>query len=762
MKRLFVSVLIALAVLSFSFNGGIAWSQPKRNLHQAAVNGDLDRVKALVGQGADVNSLNRMQMTPLVIAARSNHTAVCKYLADNGADLNVRDHRGMTALLHAVNRNNRELVAFLLKKGADVNITNERGENALSLAKKKRDTGGNTETLEIVGFLVKHGAKDLVVSDVSGDKYHGDEGMPPGGRGEAPSGQVAEIFKKVDELQERKKQRSTEYLSSLSDEKLAEIYARHTRNEDSLSALESVKKDRPRVVGRLLERVVIPPEDQEAFATEFDKITEELTRLGPAAVPETIVYLQRPKSGPRRWVPNIRQRLLLWETALLKMGPGVVEPLIALMDDENISFREKVAGVLSRKVDPRAKDVLLRALDDKSRSVRLRAMDGLVRLGPEVVGQDKLAAILVSSLEDGSFHKTIRGLTQYGDERAIEPLHVIEQFDTSRNGYGLRRHAYAARLAINAILRRAGKPVNEVSHEHYSTAISRDELIAAAQCPHATIRKIAITQFYQFPDEKTVQFLRELIKEENNPDIRHRIRMTLYWTIMISDKNLSRRAAPPEVMQIVFDAELAAIETIWMSNLAVSWDGKSAFPADVDLEHLAEKIATATSNADLILIAAIHRKVPLENINRFKRAVRRNLQVKALKNFEELMRTSYNAISSIAGLPPEIGQTWSPQEKLEFQHQLAPLLDSPNPHIVLIACLGCIGDNRLSPRLIELLAHKDWSTRRHAAFALGQIGDPNALPSLQRLAETDPYQHSENFFPVRRSAKEAIKKIREH
>ena len=71
------------------------------------------------------------------------------------------------------------------------------------------------------------------------------------------SRQVAEIFKKVDELQERKKQRSTEYLSSLSDEKLAEIYTKHTRNEDPLFALESVKKDRPRVINILLSRVLV-------------------------------------------------------------------------------------------------------------------------------------------------------------------------------------------------------------------------------------------------------------------------------------------------------------------------------------------------------------------------------------------------------------------------------------------------------------------------------------------------------------------------
>jgi HEAT repeat protein len=181
----------------------------------------------------------------------------------------------------------------------------------------------------------------------------------------------------------------------------------------------------------------------------------------------------------------------------------------------------------------------------------------------------------------------------------------------------------------------------------------------------------------------------------------------------------------------------------------------------VDLKQLAEKISTATGNANLILSAATLRKVPLENVNRFKEAVRRNLQAKELKKLEGLMNSCYLAIATIADLPPATGQTWSPQEKLEFQQQLAPLLDSPNPNHVLISCLGCIGDKRLSPRLIELLAHNDQLKRRSAAIALGNIGDPKALPALQHIAETDPYQQSDDRYPVRWSANEAIKKIRQ-
>ncbi|MHC4547119.1 MAG: hypothetical protein ACYSYL_21845, partial [Planctomycetota bacterium] len=138
--------------------------------------------------------------------------------------------------------------------------------------------------------------------------------------------------------------------------------------------------------------------------------------------------------------------------------------------------------------------------------------------------------------KDGAFYTSIRGLTKYGDESAIEPLRVIEKFYTVRNDDGLRRYAYEARLAINAILRRAGKPVTEVSREDYSTAVSRDELIAAAKCPHPSIRKSAVGQLgRQFPDEKTATFLMERIKEEKNLDFKSAC-FTGWKIIILSDR----------------------------------------------------------------------------------------------------------------------------------------------------------------------------------------------------------------------------------
>jgi hypothetical protein len=178
-KRFVISISIALLVLSFVFDADVAWSQSEKDLNLASFDGDLERVKTLVGQGANVNSVNTMKITPLVVAATASRTEVCKFLADNGADINAKDGHGRTALYFAVEHNNKELVEFLVKKGADVNIATRQGKNAFSLAKEKANA-------EIADFLEKNGAKAPVVVDRYGDEYYGDEGMQPGGPGATP------------------------------------------------------------------------------------------------------------------------------------------------------------------------------------------------------------------------------------------------------------------------------------------------------------------------------------------------------------------------------------------------------------------------------------------------------------------------------------------------------------------------------------------------------------------------------------------------
>jgi hypothetical protein len=71
------------------------------------------------------------------------------------------------------------------------------------------------------------------------------------------SKQVEEIFTRSDKLAAQRKQRSREYLSSLPDEKLAEVYAKANTPQQIQpsgisrlykNALEAVETDRPKII----------------------------------------------------------------------------------------------------------------------------------------------------------------------------------------------------------------------------------------------------------------------------------------------------------------------------------------------------------------------------------------------------------------------------------------------------------------------------------------------------------------------------------
>lgn len=59
-------------------------------LMEAASNGDLVRLKALLSKGADVNARDQIGSTPLIVASFRGKTDVVKLLLEKGADSEAR------------------------------------------------------------------------------------------------------------------------------------------------------------------------------------------------------------------------------------------------------------------------------------------------------------------------------------------------------------------------------------------------------------------------------------------------------------------------------------------------------------------------------------------------------------------------------------------------------------------------------------------------------------------------------------------------
>ena len=66
-------------------------------------------------QGADINSRNKDQLTPLMSACSKGNTEVVKFLLANGAKIMEVDARSRTALHLAVESRNNEVVEMLMK-----------------------------------------------------------------------------------------------------------------------------------------------------------------------------------------------------------------------------------------------------------------------------------------------------------------------------------------------------------------------------------------------------------------------------------------------------------------------------------------------------------------------------------------------------------------------------------------------------------------------------------------------------------------------
>jgi quinoprotein dehydrogenase-associated probable ABC transporter substrate-binding protein len=95
---------------------------------------DIERVKFLVGKGAEVNKPDLQGWLPLNNAARQRKDDMIKALIDLGADPNLADEGGTTPLVAAAMRDHVPSIKVLLENGADVDKPGPDGVHPLSLA----------------------------------------------------------------------------------------------------------------------------------------------------------------------------------------------------------------------------------------------------------------------------------------------------------------------------------------------------------------------------------------------------------------------------------------------------------------------------------------------------------------------------------------------------------------------------------------------------------------------------------------------------
>ncbi|WP_339046383.1 ankyrin repeat domain-containing protein [Candidatus Mesenet endosymbiont of Agriotes lineatus] len=140
-------------------------------LIKATVKGDLDKIKRLLNDGANINvrceifydRINQIRFdgdTPLHIAAHFGHLDVMNYLIDAGADLDARCNNSNTPLINTIFNKKLDAFELLINRGTNVNLRYANGRTALHHAVLYKNK-------EMVNILMNNGA-DPNIGDCRG------------------------------------------------------------------------------------------------------------------------------------------------------------------------------------------------------------------------------------------------------------------------------------------------------------------------------------------------------------------------------------------------------------------------------------------------------------------------------------------------------------------------------------------------------------------------------------------------------------------
>ncbi len=124
-------------------------------LWTAASINNFDIVKLLVEHGANINHTTKTNSTALRGACFNGNLDMVRYLIENGADIHIAKENNDTNLMVSVCHKHLNIVTYLVDElKCDVNICDNDGRSPLYDAV-------NCESLELVEFLLKHGARNF-------------------------------------------------------------------------------------------------------------------------------------------------------------------------------------------------------------------------------------------------------------------------------------------------------------------------------------------------------------------------------------------------------------------------------------------------------------------------------------------------------------------------------------------------------------------------------------------------------------------------
>ncbi|KAK8309738.1 hypothetical protein V6Z12_D02G143400 [Gossypium hirsutum] len=114
-------------------------SELAARLNCAAYNGDLHRLKRLIGAGADPNKTDYDGRSPLHIAASRGYEDITGFLIEQKVDLNISDKFGNTPLLEAIKHGHDPVTHLLVQAGALLAMDDAASFLCMTVARRDLD-----------------------------------------------------------------------------------------------------------------------------------------------------------------------------------------------------------------------------------------------------------------------------------------------------------------------------------------------------------------------------------------------------------------------------------------------------------------------------------------------------------------------------------------------------------------------------------------------------------------------------------------------
>lgn len=109
----------------------------------AIIKSDSTAVKELLKENADPNYIKVegpwMKYNMLIAAIINSNIDIVKILIANKADVQWKDGFETSAILYAASKGDKEIVALLLENGADINDSDGNGKTVLSASKESKN-----------------------------------------------------------------------------------------------------------------------------------------------------------------------------------------------------------------------------------------------------------------------------------------------------------------------------------------------------------------------------------------------------------------------------------------------------------------------------------------------------------------------------------------------------------------------------------------------------------------------------------------------